>query len=95
MPLLISQIGATDGDSVGGMVRYRLTNASPFSALSQFSINRTNGQLSLLQSLDRETDPTLTLVVTASDMGEPGEQETTPYSRVTQPDSKFRVLNFL
>lgn len=66
------QITAADTETVGGAVRYRLTDASPFSALSQFSINRTNGQLSLLQSLDRETDPTITLVVTASDMGEPG-----------------------
>lgn len=55
------------------MVRYELTSAIPFSTLTQFSINRTTGQLNLLESLDREADDTITLVVTASDMGEPGE----------------------
>ena len=66
------QVTANDADSVGGTVRYRLTDAVPFSAISQFSVNRTNGQISLLESLDRETDSTITLIVTASDMGEPG-----------------------
>ena len=63
---------ANDEDSVGGTVRYRLTDAVPFSAVTQFSVNRTNGQISLLEALDRETDSTITLIVTASDMGEPG-----------------------
>ena len=63
---------ANDEDSVGGTVRYRLTDAVPFSAITQFSVNRTNGQISLLEALDRETDSTITLIVTASDMGEPG-----------------------
>ena len=53
------------------MVRYALTSSIPFSALSQFTINRDNGELTLVESLDRETDPTITLRVTASDMGEP------------------------
>lgn len=69
----MQQVSATDRDTVGGTVRYALTNANPFSALTQFSINRTTGELNLLQSLDRETDDTISLVVTASDMGEPGK----------------------
>ena len=61
-----------DRETVGGMVNYALTSAVPLSALSQFGIDRESGDLTLLQSLDRETDSTITLVVTASDMGEPG-----------------------
>ncbi len=68
-------MSAIDGDSVGvsGMVRYALTSSSPFSALSLFNINRTTGELYLVETLDRETDPVITLVVTAFDMGEPGK----------------------
>lgn len=64
---------ATDRDTVGGSIRYSLRNAVPFSALDQFRINRTTGELTLVGTLDRETDPTITLVVTAADMGEPGD----------------------
>jgi hypothetical protein len=67
------QVSATDRDTVGGTIRYRLTSAEPFSAISQFSVNRTTGQLILQESLDRETNAMIDLVVTASDMGEPGE----------------------
>lgn len=70
--LLVLQVTANDLDTVGGMVRYRLTDAVPFSAITQFSVNRTTGQITLLKALDRETDSAITLVVTASDMGEPG-----------------------
>ena len=55
------------------MVRYELTSTIPFSAMDQFSVNRTTGHLSLLRSLDRETDSAITLVVAAFDMGVPGE----------------------
>jgi len=67
-------VRATDEDTVGGEVRYALSNAIPFSALDQFRINRTTGDLELVRSLDRETTPTITLSVTASDMGEPGRR---------------------
>lgn len=70
--VIITQVSAEDTETVGGMVRYELVNAIPFSAITQFSINRTTGELSLLQSLDREADSSITLVVAASDMGEPG-----------------------
>ncbi len=54
-------------------MRYALINANPFSALELFTVNRDSGDLILIQSLDRESFSTITLVVTASDMGEPGE----------------------
>ena len=63
---------ASDEDTVGGEVQYSISNAVPFSSLEQFRINRTTGDLELVISLDRETTPTITLSVTASDMGEPG-----------------------
>lgn len=67
-------MSATDEETVGGEVRYALTNAIPFSALTQFSIDRATGHISLVMPLDRETNPSITLVVTASDMGEPGQK---------------------
>lgn len=71
--IIYTEISATDPETVGGMVRYELVSAIPFSVLDQFSINRTTGELSLVESLDRETNPTITLTVAASDMGEPGQ----------------------
>ena len=67
------QISAMDPETVGGMIRYELISAIPFSVLDQFSINRMSGELSLVESLDRETDSTITLTVAASDMGDPGK----------------------
>ena len=43
------------------------------SALAQFSIDTTSGQLVLIEPLDREADSVLYLTVTAFDMGEPCE----------------------
>ena len=40
------------------------------SALAQFSIDTTSGQLVLIEPLDREADSVLYLTVTAFDMGE-------------------------
>ena len=65
---------AIDVDTVGVGVRYSLTNAVPFSALEQFRINRETGDIFLVTPLDRETASTITLTVTASDMGEPRKQ---------------------
>ena len=58
----------------GGVVRYSLTGATPLAALAWFGIDPVSGDLSVVQPLDRERDSIITLIVTATDQGMPGEQ---------------------
>lgn len=66
-------VSATDRDSAkSGTITYRLSNnGSNSSSGNLFSIDSTTGYLTLSQHLDYETSQRHTLVVTATDSGEP------------------------
>ena len=64
---------ATDPDGGdGGVVRYSITGATPRAAAVWFEINATTGDITLIQTLDREMNNVITLTVIASDLGQPG-----------------------
>ena len=48
-----------------------MSNANPLQALEWFSINRTSGELLLMETLDRESYDVISLMVTGSDQGVP------------------------
>ncbi len=67
---------ANDPDGgVGGIVRYSITGATPLVAMQWFTIDMVTGDITLMQGLDRESNEILTLVVTATDLGQPGKLE--------------------
>ncbi len=67
---------ANDPDGgVGGIVRYSITGAIPLVAMQWFTIDMVTGDITLVQELDRESNEILTLVVTATDLGQPGKLE--------------------
>ncbi len=70
---LCVQVKASDPDGgLGGVVRYSITGATPLVAIDWFSIDMVTGDLTLTETLDRETNDIVTLVVTATDLGQPG-----------------------
>lgn len=63
---------ATDPDLFGGgQISFRKATSSPLSKLSCFSVNSTTGAIRLEDSLDRETDSLVSLIISAHDNGEP------------------------
>lgn len=67
------QIRAVDRDGgLGGVIRYSIIGAVPLEARDWFEINSMNGDISLVQSLDREANDIVSLIVLATDQGEPG-----------------------
>ena len=91
--IVIETVGATDADlGSNGEVRYSITASSVGGSIAD--IDNTTGAISVAADIDRETVPSFTLTVTATDIGTPSALSSSTVVMVTVIDINDNAPQF-